>query len=764
MSKFRLFFVSLFVVSSLAYAEEPPADPKLTVARIFDSGELSARSFGAKWTEGGKAYLKLEASESDAGGSDLVRYNTKSGKRSVLVSAAHLIPPGESKPLSISGYVWTADGSQMLIYTNTKRVWRAHTRGDYWLFDPTALTLKQLGGGEESAMMFAELSPKNDTLAFVRDNDLHVEDLRSGKVTSLTSRESADIINGTFDWVYEEEFQLRKGFNWSPDGSRIAYWQLDTSGEPEFVMLDTTSALYPKLIPFKYPKAGETNAACRVGVISKNGGETTWLKIPGDPRNHYIVSLDWIDDSRIAVQQFNRLQNTLRVFIADAKSGAAKIITTDRDKAWIMKKDLHWPGDEQFVMLSERDGWDHPWLFKLSDPKNPRRLSEEKFDVLDWLHDDGYAIASPDNATEQYLYRFDLENGGVKRITPEGQSGVHRYNIAPNGRHAIHTFSSRNDVPVTQLISLPDHQTLRVFEDNEALAKKMETIPHAETEYFKASIGDGLEADAWCINPPDFNPKKNYPLLIYVYGEPAGQTTSNTWSGKSQLWHQMLAQNGYIVMCFDNRGTPAPLGRDWRKSVYRRVGVLSASDQAEALRDVLKKRPWIDPARVGIWGWSGGGSNTLNALFRYPDLYKAGISVAPVANQRHYDTIYMERYMGLPSQNARGYKLGSPIHHAKNLKGDLLLIHGTADDNCHYAATETLIDELIRHRKPFDMFAYPGRSHSVSEKAGTTMHLYLKMTRFLLEKLPPNKGDADLSILEPALKKEKKKPATKKKK
>jgi dipeptidyl-peptidase-4 len=760
-TKLALSFTLLLSVAAYAETADPEPDPKLTVARIFDSGELNAKSYSLRWIEDGRAYLRWEKSESDSGHDDLVRYDTAKGKSSVLVSSDHLIPPGENSPLPVDHYTWSDDASKMLIFTNSKRVWRSNTRGDYWVFDPTALALTQLGKDmPPSTMMFAEFSPKNDAVTYVHDNDLYTADLRSGKTTRLTTRESDDIINGTFDWVYEEEFRLRKGFEWSPNGQRIAYWQLDTSEVPEFTMIDNTSALYPKLIPFKYPKAGETNAAGRVGVISKKGGETTWLKIPGDPRNHYIVSIEWLDAERLLIQQFNRAQNTLRIFIADANTGKTKLLATDRDKAWIEAKDIHWIGDtgKKFVLLSERDGWQHPWLFDMVGPEEPTRLSDENFDITSWLNPAGYAMASPEDATASYLYRFDIENGGVQRITPPDQIGTHKYSIAPNGKHAVHTFSSRNAPPVTSLITLPDHAVVRVLEDNEELVNKWQTIAHTDTEYFKVNIGGDLEADAYCIKPPNFDPEKTYPLLVYVYGEPAGQTTTNSWSGKSSLWHHMLAQNGYVVMCFDNRGTPAPRGRDWRKSVYRKVGVLSSLDQAEAVRDVLKKRPYLDPERVGIWGWSGGGSNTLNALFRYPDIYKTGISIAPVANQRHYDTIYMERYMGLPSKNARGYKLGSPIHHAKNLQGNLLLIHGTADDNCHYAATETLIDELVRLRKPFEHFAYPGRSHSISEKQGTTMHLYLKMTRYLLDHLPPNDGDADLSILAPrAPKKDEKK-------
>jgi dipeptidyl-peptidase-4 len=280
-----------------------------------------------------------------------------------------------------------------------------------------------------------------------------------------------------------------------------------------------------------------------------------------------------------------------------------------------------------------------------------------------------------------------------------------------------------------------------MLEGNKKMRKRWSKVAHSATEFFRVEIADGVQVDAWCVKPPDFDPAQKYPLLVYVYGEPAGQTTQNRWGGSRHLWHSMLAQSGYVIMSFDNRGSPAPRGRAWRKTVHRQVGILAPEDQAAAVRRVLDERPWLDRERVGVWGWSGGGSMTLHALFKFPELYQVGISVAPVPNQRHYDTVYMERYQGLPADNPEGYLKGSPIHFASGLEGKLLLIHGTGDDNCHYQGIEALTNELIRHRKEFSMMAYPNRTHAIQEGEATTLHLMNLITSFLRSHLPAGPRD-----------------------
>jgi len=395
---------------------------------------------------------------------------------------------------------------------------------------------------------------------------------------------------------------------------------------------------------------------------------------------------------------------------------------------------------DRFTWISERDGWRHVYLIARTGSR-VARVTAEPFDVIRLLHVDqkqrwAYFIASPRDPTQRYLYRVRLDGGSLQRLTPEDQPGTHSYRISPDARWAIHTYSRFGVPPVVDLIALPGHRRVRVLAANERLHKKVEKLKRRPAEFFRVDIGEGVKLDAWCIRPPDFDPTKKYPLLIYVYGEPAGQTVLDRWGGSNYLWHLMLAQRGYVIMSFDSRGTPAPRGRAWRKCIYRKLGVVGPEDQAAALRTVLKERPYLDPKRVGIWGWSGGGSSTLHAMFKFPELYKTGIAIAPVPNDRYYDTIYQERYMGLPNQNVDGYRNGSPIHFAHQLKGHLLIIHGTGDDNCHYATTEMLINELIRHNKPFTMMAYPNRTHAIREGKNTTRHLRELMTRFLFEKLP----------------------------
>jgi dipeptidyl-peptidase 4 len=393
------------------------------------------------------------------------------------------------------------------------------------------------------------------------------------------------------------------------------------------------------------------------------------------------------------------------------------------------------------LWLSERDGWRH--IYKVGLPKgNPTLITPGDLDVIQIAGTDRksaqvYFTASPDNATQKYLYRVGLDGQGRERVTPKDQPGTHDYEVSPDGRWAVHHFSTANTPPIVEMIRLPSHERVKLFTDNERLRKKLAELEPVKTEFFKVDIGNGVVLDGWCMLPPHFDSRTKYPLLVHVYGEPAGQTVLDRWSGGNQIWHRMLAEQGYVVMSFDNRGTPAPKGRAWRKTVFHKIGILAPQEQAAAVKAVLKERPYLDPERVGVWGWSGGGSMSLNAIFKYPDLYQTAISIAPVANQRLYDTIYQERYMGLPGDNVDGFIQGSPITFAHQLKGNLLIIHGTGDDNCHYQGTESLINELIRHDKPFTMMAYPNRSHSISEGENTTLHLRQLMTRYLKEKLPP---------------------------
>ncbi|MEM7231923.1 MAG: S9 family peptidase [Planctomycetota bacterium] len=733
-------FLSLAVCPFLRAADD---ESQLTLSRLYDSGDFSSKGISARWIEGG--YSRTESSKRDAGGVDIVRYDAESGERTVLVPAEDLIPHLESSPLRVEDHSWSPDRSMLLIYTNSKRVWRRNTRGDYWVLDRSSRELKQLGGdAKASTLMFAKFAPTGRRVSYVRENDIYVEDLADSKIIRLTKYGGDRFINGTFDWVYEEELGLRDGYRWSPDGTKIAYWQLDTSGVRIFPLINYTDGLYPKIREFQYPKVGEKNSAARVGVVSAEGGTTAWLPIPGDERNHYIARMNWLSSDEIVIQQLNRLQNTNRILVAAADAEKVETVFTDRDDAWLrVFSGLTWlRGGDRFTFLSERDGWSHLYVVSRSTGE-AKLITPGDFDVTDVLSIDEnenwiYFRASPENPTQRYLYRARLDGTKVERVTPlVGTQGTHSYQMSPKARYAIHRFSSFEQPTVTKLVRLPSHDVVRPLETNERLRERLAKLDRSPAEFFRIDIGVGVELDAWCIKPPKLDRNKKYPLLVYVYGEPAGQTVLDRWSSRSYLWHLMLAQRGYVVVSIDNRGTPSPRGREWRKMVYRQVGILAPKEQALAVKKLLADRPYLDAKRVGVWGWSGGGSMTLNALFKHPDLYHTGISIAPVPNQRFYDTIYQERYMGLPHDNVRGFREGSPITYASQLKGNLLLIHGTGDDNCHYQGAEALVDELIRHNLQFQMMAYPNRSHSIREGVNTTIHLRTLMYNFLLEKLPP---------------------------
>ena len=754
------FLLAVIVVSVGAVwgISDDPNDPAVpTLHRVFSTEDFKFESFGpARWLKDGSGYTTLEDSEACEDAKDIVRCDPETGDSEVLVCATRLIPQDKEKPLEIDDYKWSKDGGKLLIFTNTKRVWRYNTRGDYWVLDLKTNVLQKLGGdAEESTLMFAKFAPTCDRVGYVCKRNVYVQDLKTLKITQLTKNGSDRIINGTSDWVYEEEFSLRDAFRWSPDGHYIAYWQFDTDGLQDFILINYTDSLYPTLTKYKYPKVGQTNSACRVGVVSAKGGQTKWFDVPGDPRNNYIPRMEWAANSKqVVIQHVNRLQNTNRVMLAGVQKGwfgdmqtrSAETIMVEKDDAWVdVGDDLKWTDDgSHFTWLSERNGWRHMYLISRHG-QTVTDLTPGDFDVVSVQHIDKdggwvYFIASPDNPTQRYLYRSTLDGTGLtQRVTPSGQPGTHSYQISEDAKWAFHTYSAFDKPAVIDLIKLPGHQSVRILEDNAEYREKIAALDKCSTELFRIDIGDGVELDGWCIKPPDFDPQKKYPLLFYVYGEPAGQTVLDKWTGKNDrlLWHMMLAQQGYIVASVDNRGTPAPRGRQWRKCVYRQIGILASADQAAAARAIIKEWPFVDEERIGIWGWSGGGSMTLNAMFRYPELYQTAIAIAFIANQRYYDTIYQERYMALPKSNPEGFKNGSPITFANQLEGNLLIVYGTGDDNCHYQNCQVLIDELIKHNKYFSLMSYPNRTHSIKEGENTRRHLYETMTRYLNKNLPP---------------------------
>jgi dipeptidyl-peptidase-4 len=709
----------------------------LRLEDIFRNNIYRDKGYGpVRWSKDSKGYLTFETG-AETGGRDIVMYDAKSGIRSVVCSSKSFVPPGQKSPLPVADYIWSNDNSKLLIFTNTRRVWRYNTRGDYWVLDLKSGKLDQLGKSSEPAtMMFAKFSPDGSRVAYVSKQNIYIEDIESGKVTELTTNGGGNIINGTFDWVYEEELDCRDGFRWSPDGKNIAYWQSDTKGTGIFNLINNVDSIYPKIIPVPYPKAGTTNSAVKIGVVSSEGGSTKWFDIPGDPRNNYLARMDFIPNSSdVMIQQLNRLQNTNRIWIGNITSMALSTILTDSEKTFLdIHDNIQWLDNEKyFTWTSEKDGWRHLYLVS-RDGKTINNITNGDFDVISISCIDGkggyvYYIASPENFTQRYLYRTRIDGKGkAERITPANFAGQNSYQISGDAKWAIHTFNNAVSPNRISLISLPSHKEVKLLEENAESKQRYDKLGLNPKEFFKVDIGD-IVLDAWMIRPAGFDSSKKYPVIFYVYGEPASATVVDSWGG-GDLWHQYMAQQGYIIMSVDNRGTHAPRGSEFRKCIYRQIGILASSDQSKAVQKICSMYNFVDCERIGIWGWSGGGTMTLNCLFRYPAIYKTGIAVAFVSDQKLYDNIYQERYMGLPDDNKEGYRDGSPVNFAKNLTGNLMIIHGTGDDNVHYQNFELLVNELIKNNKMFSMMSYPMRSHGINERENTSYHLRQTMEKY----------------------------------
>lgn len=707
------------------------------------------RAQSVNWSADGTAYYKTESA-------GIVKYALPQNTKTVLVAREKLVPPGKSAAISIRSFELNDDETKLLIYNNTQKVWRYDTRGDYWLYDIASNRLKQLGKGlPASSLMFAKLSPDNKKVAYVSHYNIYIEDIATGEIKPLTVGGDRKHINGTFDWAYEEEFSCRDGFRWSPDSKKIAYWQIITGDTRVYNMVNNTDSLYPALIPIEYPITGEKPALYKIGVVDINDAQTRWMNIPDDEvLGTYVPRMEWAaNNNELIIQHLNRLQNESTLMICNIAAGNSQSIYKEKDSAWIdilpFWDDTYsyggWDwlnGGKEFLWASEKDGWRH--LYRISkDGKKETLITKGNFDVTGIAEVDEksgyvYFYASPENATQNYLYRTKLDGKSKpEKVTPSNQTGTHFYNVSPGGKFALHGFTNYYTPRATEWISLPDHKGLN------GENKINETIAGADKsksniEFMTINTADGVTMDAWMARPYNFDSTKKYPVVFYVYTEPASQTVKDIYgmAGRNFLYKGDMAEDGYIYVSIDSRGTPAAKGRSWRKSIYKNIGILNIRDQAMAAKELFK-RPYIDTSRVAVWGWSGGGSTTLNLLFQFPEIYKTGIAVAAVANQRTYDNIYQERYSGVPQLDEQPYIKGSPISHARNLKGNLLYIHGTGDDNVHYNNAEMLIDELIKYNRQFQLMSYPNRSHSISEGEGTGEHLSTLYTNYLQQYCPP---------------------------
>lgn len=715
---------------------------------------FTAIAQGLQWTADGNAYWVADKE-------GIAQVDFATNQKTIIVTPAQLTPAGAAKPLSVRSFKPSGDGKKILIFTNTQRVWRYDTRGDYWVYDLPSAKLRQLGSSlPKASLMFAKISPDGLSAAYVSKHNIYLEDLASGKITQLTKDGTDKIINGTFDWAYEEEFDCRDGFRWSPDSKSIAFWQIDASDVKYFLMINNTDSIYSYTIPVEYPKVGESPSVCRVGVINLKNKKTLWMNVSGDQRQHYIPRMGWAANATdIILQQLDRKQQESKIFTCKAATGVATQIYTEKDEAWVDIQDvwenaggLEWINmGAEFIWASEKDGWRHYYRVSRNGQREVN-ITPGDYDVissslLDEANNTFYFMASPDNATERYLYRASLNGTGkATRITPMDQKGTHSYQISPNGQWAFHSFSNAGFSTVRERISLPDHRSLDG--DDGVAAKWAKHDPGKnKVEFFQVTTSEGVTMDGWMVKPANLDTTKKYPVVFYVYSEPAGATVKNAWrTGSNGLYDGDMATDSYCYISLDNRGTPAPKGRAWRKAIYRKIGIVNIRDQALGAQALLKRWSWLDENRVAVHGWSGGGSATLNLLFQYPETYQTGISVAAVADQLCYDNIYQERYMGLPQENKEDFVAGSPVTHAKNLKGNLLYIHGTGDDNVHFQNAERLVNELVKHGKLFQYMAYPNRSHGIGEGEGTSEHLKRMFTQYLQEKCPGGARSRELKL------------------
>lgn len=704
----------------------------ITVILLFHVCVSGIAQRGIKWTPDGAAYYANEKGV-------LVKYQLPSFDKTELIQPAQLTPAGKDKPLLVRDFFFSNDGKTVLIYTNTKKVWRLDTRGDYWILNTTTNTLRQLGKGKPaSSLMFAKISPDGMNVAYVSEHNLYVEEIASGKITPLTIDGTDRMINGTFDWVYEEEFNCRDGFRWNPDSKSIAYWQIDATRIRNFLMINNTDSVYPFIVPVEYPKVGEDPSACKVGVVSLATQQTVWMKVPGDPIQHYIPAMEW-NGADVMLQQLNRKQNEAKVFLCNAATGDTKKIYEEKSDTWIdiiptQGNGWRWiNGGKEFLWISEKDGWQH--LYRISaNGEKETVITKGDYDMISLKAVDEksgfvYFLASPNNATQRYLYRTLLNGKGKPELlSPANEQGTHNYTLSPTGQYGNHSFSNHKNQRVTEWVSFPGHKTIK------EITRKMEIS--GTTEMMQVTTDDNVTMDGWMIKPTNFDSSKKYPVLFFVYAEPASSTVDDAaGSAGTPLYAGDIAADGYIQISLDGRGTPAPKGAAWRHAIYQNIGIINIRDQAMAAKKILQW-PFVDADRVAVHGWSGGGSTTLNLLFQYPDIYKTGIAIATVPNQLLYDNIYQERYMGLPQENKEPFIKGSPITHAKNLKGNLLLVHGTGDDNVHYQGAEMLINELVKYGKQFQMMSYPNRTHGISEGPGTSAHLSQLFTQYLKEHCP----------------------------
>ncbi len=649
-----------------------------------------------------------------------------------------ILKQSDLKNITIDSYSFSDDENKMLIATETEKIYRHSTREYYYVYDRKTKTLTNLSDKEKQ--MYATFSPDGNKVAFVLANDIFIKDLVSNKETQVTTDgKFNNIINGATDWVHEEEFAFSIAYFWSADSKKIAYYKFDESKVKEFSFNEFNNQLYPSEYKFKYPKAGEDNSVVSIHTYDLASNTDKLMDI-GKETNQYIPRIKWtMDANALSIVRMNRHQNKLELLIANATTGETKNIYTETSETYI---DIH-EGDgdyvyftadkKNFIIQSEKDGFNHLYLYDMNG-KLVNQVTKGNWDVMSYKGIDEksktlFYIASEKTATEKYIYSIKLDGTSKKKTSLE--PGTHSPEFSNGMKFYIDTYSNANTPNFISICNAQGKQ-IRVLENNEALKKKMENYNTNKKEFFTFKTSEGVELNAWMIKPINFTETKKYPVLLVFYGGPGSNMVLNSFDGRNYYWHQLLAEKGYIIMCVDNRGTMYR-GVEFKKCTYKQLGKLEVTDQMETAK-YLGSLPFVDKTRIGTWGWSFGGYLSSLCITKGADYFKTAIAVAPVTNWRYYDNIYTERFMQLPQENADGYDKNSPINFVDKLKGKYLLIHGSADDNVHYQNTMEMINAMVKANKQFDLFVYPDKNHSISG-GNTRLHLYTKMTNFILDNL-----------------------------
>lgn len=724
MKRISVFLILLILCPlSISAQDKKP----INFEHIFD-GTFSPNSVqNVRWMNDGRFYTASREQQ-------VVRFNILDGSEMVLFDGSEFVTDEMPSGFGLQGYELSADEKKLFMKTNVEQIWRRSTREDYYVYDITAKTLNKLTS-TKGKQQFAELSPKGDRAAFVRDNNLFWIDLVSGTETQITDDgEYNKIINGAADWVYEEEFSFAKAWFWSPDGNKIAFYKFDEERVKEFFMTEW-GTLYPGLTRFKYPKAGEENAIVSIHVYDLETGQTTSMDI-GEEEDQYIPRLNWTNNSNtLAIRRMNRLQNQQDLLFANVSTGETKVIMTEESEGWLDVHDdlIFLKNGRQFLYTSEKDGYNHVYLYDM-DGNELNQVTKGEWEVTDVVGFNErrhtlYFVSTEVSPLQRHLYQIRVDGKRKKQLSKG--DGWHNINMSRDYKYYIDTYSNYNK-PTVVTLHRSNAKVQRTIEDNSELAARLDEYSFGTKEYMTFEV-NGVSLNGYMIKPYHFDESKKYPVLMYVYGGPGSQTvTSRFESGQRPMWHQFLADQGYIIVSVDNRGTGAR-GRDFEQQVYLKLGQYETADQVEVARQ-LADMPYVDEERIGIWGWSYGGYMSSLGITVGNDVFSTAIAVAPVTYWGFYDTIYTERFMRTPQTNPDGYRDGSPLYKTDQLKGNYLIVHGTGDDNVHFQNAVEMIDALINSNVQFESMYYPNRNHGIFG-GNTRQHLYHLMTSFIQENL-----------------------------